>query len=139
MPLLAKPWHSDFNPFSEKFNKILVWVRLPYLPLHLWHDYRFEEISDAIGSFIMVDNESFELYLTTFAHILGKLDVSKELLAEIVINSSFGSWVQTLDYKGIPFMCRKCFKTGHAAGNCGVERKNLVASWFSRVLLALHG
>lgn len=79
------------TPLSEKFNKIPVWVRLPYLPLHLWADSLFEEIGDAIGNFIMVDNESFELYHTSFAHILVELDVSKGLPVEIVINSSFGS------------------------------------------------
>lgn len=105
MPLLAKPWHTDFNPLSEKFNKILVWVRLPYLPLHLWVDSLFKEIGDVIGSFIMVDNDSFDLYHITFSCILVELDVSKGLRAEISINSSFGSWVQSLDYKGIPLRC----------------------------------
>ncbi|GLJ20508.1 hypothetical protein SUGI_0373300 [Cryptomeria japonica] len=133
MSLLAKLWHFDFNQLSKKFNKIPVWVRLPYLPLHLWVDSLFEEIGDAIGSFIMVDNESFKLYHTTFICILVELDVSKGLPTKIVINSSFGSWVQTLDYKGIPFTCCKCFKTGHAVGNCGLERKNTAASWWSRV------
>ncbi|XP_059075127.1 uncharacterized protein LOC131875118 [Cryptomeria japonica] len=132
MPLLAKPWHIDFNPLSEKFNKIQVWVRLPYHPLHLWADSLFEEIGDAIGSFIMVDNDSFELYHTTFARILVELEVSKGLLAEIAINSSLGSWVQSLDYEGIPFRCRRCFKTDHVLGNCGLAKKNLVASWWLR-------
>ncbi|XP_059068774.1 uncharacterized protein LOC131859220 [Cryptomeria japonica] len=132
MPLLAKPWHSDFNPLSKKFNKIPVWVRLPYLPIHLWAASLFEEIGDAIGNFIMLDNESFELYHTTCVRILVELDVFKGLPAEIVINSSFGSWVQSLDYEGIPFRCHRCFTTGHATKNCGLEKKNPVASQWSR-------
>ncbi|XP_059073392.1 uncharacterized protein LOC131874161 [Cryptomeria japonica] len=131
MSLLAKPWYSDFNPLSETFNKILIWVRLPYLPLHLWADSLFEDIGGAIGSFIMTDNESYGLYHTTFARILVELDVSKSLPTEIVINSSFGSWVQTLDYEGIPFRCCRCFKTFHMAGNCGIEKKSSSASWWS--------
>ncbi|GLJ21408.1 hypothetical protein SUGI_0394160 [Cryptomeria japonica] len=54
--LLVKPWHSDFNPLSEKLKKNPVWVWLPYLPIHLWANSLFEEIGDAIGNFIMVDN-----------------------------------------------------------------------------------
>lgn len=131
MPLLAKPWHFDFDPLSEKFNKIPVWVRLRNLPLHLWADSFFDEIGDAIGSFIMVDNDSNGLYHTTFARILVELDVSMGLPAEIAINSSCGNWVQTLDIEGIPFRCRRCFKTSHAAGNCGLEKKTSMASWWS--------
>ncbi|GLJ55323.1 hypothetical protein SUGI_1187090 [Cryptomeria japonica] len=126
MSLLVKPWHSNFNPLSKMFSKILVWVRLPYLPLHLWIDSLFDEIGDAIGSFIMVDNDSYGLYC-----ILVELDVSKGLLVEIAINSSFGSWVQTLDYEGIPFRCCRCFKIGHVVENCGLEKKNSSASWWS--------
>lgn len=113
------------------FNKILIWVRLPYLPLHLWADSLFEEIGDAIGSFIMVDNDFYGHYHTMFYHILVELDVSKGLPVEIVINSSSRSWVQTLDYDGISFRCRRCFKTVHAVGNCGIEKKNSSASWWS--------
>lgn len=131
MLLLTKPRHSDFNPLSEMFNKIPIWVKLPYLPLHMWVDYVFEEIGDAIESFIMVDNDSYGLYHTTFARILVELDVSKGLPAKIAINSSFGSWVQTLDCEGISFRGRRCFKTSHAAGNCGLEKKNYSTSWCS--------
>ena len=40
-PLMAKPWHNDFNPLTKSFNKFLVWVRLLNPPLHLsvrWGD-----------------------------------------------------------------------------------------------------
>ncbi len=34
-PLMAKPWYVDFDPLMESFNRILVWVRILNLPLHL--------------------------------------------------------------------------------------------------------
>lgn len=40
-PLMAKPWHMDFDPLSESFNKYPIWVRLPNLPIHLWQDSDF--------------------------------------------------------------------------------------------------
>lgn len=52
---MAKPWHKDFDPVIESFNKILVWVRLLNLPLHLWLDSILESIGDAIGDFQTVD------------------------------------------------------------------------------------
>lgn len=34
--LMAKPWHMDFDPLSESFNKVPIWVWLPNIPIHLW-------------------------------------------------------------------------------------------------------
>lgn len=47
-----------------------------------------------------------------------------------VLKSSKGSWVQYLDYEGIPFRCRRCFNTRHAAAHCGFEKKTKRATWW---------
>ena len=41
--------------------------------------------------------------------------------------SSKDSWVQILDYEWAPSRCRRCFKTGHAAAHCGLEKKKMWA------------
>lgn len=126
---MIKPWHADFNPASETFSKILIWVRLPYLPLHLWFDPLLEEVGDALGDFLLVDAATSNILHSTFARILVEMDVSKGLPAEILIKTSKGSWIQSLDYEGIPFRCRRCFKTGHAAAQCGFEKKASTSWW----------
>ncbi|GLJ53939.1 hypothetical protein SUGI_1152740 [Cryptomeria japonica] len=118
------------NPSLETFNNIPIWVRLPKLPLHFWVDPLFEEVGDALGDFLMVDNDSNEIYHSTFAHILVEIDTSKGLPTEISLNTSKGCWVQPLDYEGIPFRCKIYFKTGHAASHCGSEKKSLATSWW---------
>lgn len=65
-------------------------------------------------------NESNDLLHSTFS-------ISKGLPSEIVINYSKGSWVQTLDYEGIPFRCQRCFKIGHATKRYGHEKKTVSA------------
>lgn len=127
--LMIKPWHEDFNPSSESFNKILIWVWLPNLPLHLWANPLLEEVGDALGDFLMVDDKPSDILHSTFARILVDIDVSKGLLVEIVLKSSKGCWVQSLDYEGYLFRYRRCFKTGHAAAQCRLEKKTIAASW----------
>lgn len=116
--LMVKPWFSGFNPSIDSFNEIPIWVRLPNLPLHLWTDSLLEEVGEALGEFLMIDKDSFQIYHSTYARILVNIDVSKGLPAELEIESSLGSWVQPLDFEGIPFRCRKCFQTGHVAAWC---------------------
>ena len=135
-PLMAKPWFKDFDPSTESFNKVPLWVRLPNLPLHLWVDSVLEAVGEAIGDFLMVDNASSNVYRTTYARILVEVDTSKGLPASICLASPFGDWNQCLDYEGIPFRCRKCHKTGHLATSCSSDksRPNHSPSWWKNAL-----
>ncbi|GLJ18016.1 hypothetical protein SUGI_0317610 [Cryptomeria japonica] len=110
--LMIKPWHFYFNPSTKMFNKIPTWVRLPNPPLHLWNDSLLEEVGDALGDFLMMDAESSDIFHSIFVRILVDLDISNGPPAEILLYSSKGSWVQSLDYEGIPFRYKRCFKLG---------------------------
>ena len=113
-PLMVKPWHPNFNP-----HKIPTWVRLPNLSLHFLVNSIFTKIGEALGDFYMVDSQSFEHFHSTYARVLVDIiDVSKGLLAKIILNHSKGSWTQLLDYEGLPFRCKKCFNTGHMDAKC---------------------
>lgn len=76
--LMVKPWYANFNP-SKIFNKISVWVWIPYLPLHLWVDSLLEEIVNELGEFLMVDDDSSDILHSTYACILVDMDLSNEL------------------------------------------------------------
>ncbi|GLJ19278.1 hypothetical protein SUGI_0346720 [Cryptomeria japonica] len=76
----------------------------------------------------MIDEGSLNFLHTTFSHILVEMDVSKDLPAEISLKSSRGNWVQPVDFEGVPFRCRRCFKTGHLATSCGRCRIECITS-----------
>ena len=118
-PLMVKPWNLDFNPQTESF-KIPTWVRLPNFPLHFGVNSIFMEIGKALGDLCMVDSQSFEHFHSNYARILVDIDVSKGLLAKIILSYSKGSWTQSLDYEGLPFRCKKCFNTGHMVAKCEI-------------------
>lgn len=81
----------------------------------------------------MADDDSLNLLHTTFARLLVVVDVSMGLPSEISITSSKGSWLQSVDYEGIPFKCRRCFKTGHNVDSCTRLRVKRTASWWKEV------
>ena len=72
-------------------------------------------MGDAIGDFKFVDSESSNVYKMKYACILMEIDVSKGLPEMIRLSYPNGSWIQLLDYEGIPFTCRECHKTDHLA------------------------
>lgn len=129
---MIKSWHEDFNPSFESFCKMSIWVRLPNLPLHLWVDQLLEEVGEALGYFLMVDVESSDILHSTYACILVDIDASKGLPIEIKLSTPKGFWIQPLDYEGIPFRCRRCFKTGHVVAKYDLEKVKVKkpSSWW---------
>lgn len=125
---MAKPWHKDFNPLTESFSTFPVWVRLLNLPLHLWTDSILVEVGSSLGVVSLIDNDSSNIYRTTYARILVEIDVSKGLPDLISMASSFGSWDILLDYEGIPFHCRKRRMTGHLASGFSASKSRSMKS-----------
>ncbi|GLJ54101.1 hypothetical protein SUGI_1158490 [Cryptomeria japonica] len=103
---MLKPWHLTFNPESESFDRTPLWIKLPNLPMQYWFDSCFEVVGNSLGMFLMADEDSLNLLHTTFARLLVVVDVTMGLPSEISITSSKGSWLQSVDYEGIPFRCR---------------------------------
>jgi hypothetical protein len=54
-PLLLKPWSPLFDASKERMDIILVWVRLPALPLHFWSLEHFKLIGNFLGDFLDAD------------------------------------------------------------------------------------
>jgi hypothetical protein len=78
-----------------------------------------------LGSFLEADMSFEETGLMTVARILVKLDLKKGLPQEITINSAAGTFVQMLDYEGIPFRCHRCHVYGHGVASCPLPFKGM--------------
>jgi hypothetical protein len=50
--------------------------------------------------------------------ILVSLNIRRGLVEEIKLSWGEKSYMQKLDYEGIPFRCRRCHKHGHIASEC---------------------
>lgn len=105
--LFLKPWHPSFDPSIEYFDHVPLWVRLPNLCLQYWFDFGYELLRNSLVKFLMVDERSLNVLHSTYAWILVEIDITENIPKEIFIKSLKNCCMQSLDYDGIPFRCRK--------------------------------
>jgi len=111
--LFLTPWFPDFDPSSAIITKLPIWVRLPNLPVHLWHFAVFQGIGNTLGRFLATDTSRGEKCIYTFARICAEIDMSKGLPDQINLKIGDFHWTQSLDYENTAFRCRNCHHTGH--------------------------
>jgi len=51
-------WSPEFNSFNQNQTHSQVWVRFHYLPLEYWHPRILFEIAGAIGTPILIDDNT---------------------------------------------------------------------------------
>lgn len=116
--VLGKSW-AIYYPLIPKFysstmevTKLHVWVLMPSLSLPFWHHQTLKDIGNALGKFIKIDSERIT-QLFTYACICVEINLSKGLPYRIQLNNSHFRWTQSLDYKSMTFICRRCNQTWH--------------------------
>jgi len=80
-------------------------------------------IGNKLGIFIEACISFEESGHMSVARIMVQLNICLGLLQELVIDSSTGSFVQTLDYKCIPFRCHRFHVYGHGVADCTLPFK----------------
>jgi hypothetical protein len=75
--LYLNRWTLDFNPENDIPSTVLVWVRLPFLPLHCWNEETIKEIGNSLGWYI--DNAEPKEGLQACAWICVEVDLKKRL------------------------------------------------------------
>jgi hypothetical protein len=111
-------WTPAFDPSMDCIPSTPVWVRLSYLPLHLWGDESLHSIGNGLGKFLCRSPDS-KPSRSTFTRIYVEMDFHKGFPAEIILQGKDYSRTQKLDYENLSFRCRNYFETGHLARNCG--------------------
>lgn len=117
-PLYLQRWTPLFNDQMTIVDYELVWVRLPHLPLNLWHPRILEAIGNYLGVFHKVDLSFLQIGRRMVARILVGLQIYKGLADRLPIQYSCGTHVQSVDYEGLPFRCHRCHKWGHLVAEC---------------------
>lgn len=116
--LFLTPWFLDFDPSTAVITKLPIWVRLPNLPMHLWHFAVFRGIDNSLGCFLDTDTSRGEKGIYTFARICAEIDISKGLPDQIILKNGDFHWTQTLDFENTAFRCRNFRLTGHLQSLC---------------------
>ncbi|KAL4284826.1 hypothetical protein GQ457_16G025340 [Hibiscus cannabinus] len=114
--LTVQPWKRHFNSAEEHPSHIMVWVRLLNLPYRYYTKSLFRYIAMSIGEVVKVDYNTEECKRGRFARLAIIVDLNKPLVSGIVIDGRR----QDIEYEGLPTICFKCGKYGHATETCGV-------------------
>ncbi|KAL4283751.1 hypothetical protein GQ457_16G013400 [Hibiscus cannabinus] len=115
--LTVQPWSRYFSTKDDYPSQIVVWVRLPKLPYRYYTKSLFHHITDAIGKVIRVYYNTVKGKRGQFARLAIVVDLEKPLVSGIIIDGRR----QDTKYEGLPEICFKCGKYGHAREVCGVQ------------------
>ncbi|KAL4297736.1 hypothetical protein GQ457_12G008990 [Hibiscus cannabinus] len=114
--LTVQPWSRYFNSAEDHPSHIMVWARLPKLLYRYYTKSLFKYIAATIGNMVKVDYNTTKGKMRRFARLALIVDLSKPLVSDIIIDGRR----QDIEYEGLPTICFKCGKYGHAKEVCGV-------------------
>jgi hypothetical protein len=94
---------------------VLVWVRLPNLPIHCWNPTSVKAIKNGLGQYIDRADPKDQY---SCARIYVEVELEEGLIEAIKLK--VGEWhhYQKLDYEQLSFKCRGCHEYGHFQCNC---------------------
>lgn len=117
-PVLLKWWSPMFDLKQEQLGFGPIWVHLPGLPLHLWSEDIFTHIGKAFGTYLNYNKSYVVLGNMSLARFLVHLDTREGLEEKITLLWKHFTRIQRLDYRGVPFRCKRCHKVSHLYKEC---------------------
>ncbi|XP_019161966.1 PREDICTED: uncharacterized protein LOC109158503 [Ipomoea nil] len=121
--LLVKQWVPDFDPFSNQTEKVLVWVRIPCLPVEYYNIIFLRKLGNKVGRSIRVDQATSLVSRGKFARICVEVDITKPLISKF----NYKGKVRHVAYEGIHMICFACGIYGHAPDACPRASKTVPA------------
>ncbi|KAK9017890.1 hypothetical protein V6N11_000890 [Hibiscus sabdariffa] len=118
--LTVQQWISEFSTSAPYPTKVMVWIRLPGLPVTLYKRSIIEEIGASIGPVVKLDYQTESGRRGRFARMALSIDLSKPLISKLIVNGR----VQLVEYESLPVICFQCGRYGHAKEGCPDLRHN---------------
>jgi len=76
-------WSPHFNPWLERINNLVVWVKLQRLSLEIFPEDILKAIGNSIWTFLEVDEKYKTRNTQSISHISVELEVKDRLVEEI--------------------------------------------------------
>jgi hypothetical protein len=83
----------------------------------------FQAIGNKLGKYVKSSEATLKGIYTSYERICIEMDVSGALLEAISLEFRDEEWIQSTDYKQIPFLCRRCHEHGHLLRECPLNKK----------------
>ncbi|KAL9437499.1 hypothetical protein AB3S75_023378 [Citrus x aurantiifolia] len=112
--LTVQPWTPEFDSRTADLNHAIVWIRLPDLAMHLYHQNILQKIGQLVGEVIKFDDNTELSTRGKFARIAVRISLVQPLVSQIEINGR----VQKIEYEGLPVIRFNCGRYGHHSDAC---------------------
>ena len=115
-----KRWTPLFDLCTERYDTLPIWVKMSNLPFEFWSLDFFKLVGNSLGTFLEANLSFLHSSVCCLGKILVLLDISKGLVADLMISKGNISFKQPLEYVGVPFKCLRCHRHGHLAFDCSL-------------------
>lgn len=115
--LMLTKWKPDFRPSSSTFDKIMVWIRLPELPLDYYEKDALFAIAEKVGKPIKVDYATDTVARGRYARVCIELELSKALVTKVWVAKEW----QAVEYENLNMVCFNCGLIGHRKDQCSTH------------------
>ena len=107
--LTVQSWKRDFDTDQTNLKSLLVWIRIPCLPIE-YYEYSFlMRLGAKFGKPIKIDEATSIVSRRHFARLCVEVDLSKPLISKFRLRQR----VRRVEYEGIPMVCFECGRYGH--------------------------
>ncbi|CAN1177318.1 hypothetical protein LINPERHAP2_LOCUS33037 [Linum perenne] len=111
--LIVHKWDPNFRVSDKLPSKMVVWIRLPHLPIVFFHPRILSALGNLIGSTVKIDAPTLNTNRGKFARIAVEINMDEPLAQVIELD---GAW-KKVEYENISALCFECSKVGHEAGS----------------------
>lgn len=111
---LVQPWSPSFNINCDNIDTAALWIHLPKLPMHLYHEKMIRKISSAVGRIIKIDNSTRDTLGGQYVRVIISVDLRKPLVSKVQVKNS----TQIIEYESLPSVCYSYGWAGHQSSEC---------------------
>ncbi|CAN1167662.1 hypothetical protein LINPERHAP1_LOCUS7672 [Linum perenne] len=115
--LVVHQWDHSFRVSEDLPKKMVVWVRFPHLPIHLYHAQVLTSLGNLIGKTIRIDFNTQRAERGKFARLAVEIDLTEPLPPVIGLDEV----TQAVEYENLPTLCFSCGRIGHDKLECPLK------------------
>ncbi|CAI9105147.1 OLC1v1004006C1 [Oldenlandia corymbosa var. corymbosa] len=112
--LHVQKWDRSFDAVTNKINRMVVWIRLPGLPVHYYNQSFLRRLGRLMGKVIHIDHQTAAKSRGKFARMTIEIDMEKPVCTQFEMKGR----IQHVEYENMPFLCQTCYMIGHSTRKC---------------------
>ncbi|XP_038977764.1 uncharacterized protein LOC120108252 [Phoenix dactylifera] len=116
--LAMERWRPNFVPGEKQLNRLVVWLRLPNLPMEYWTKRLILNIAAKAGRPLALDKITDHGWMLGFARVKVELDAREPIRPGTFVRIGTDVHWQTFRYENLPIFCYRCARLGHGVDAC---------------------